>query len=92
MMSNFWSFFATTLWQGFLRPIDMRIEVEKLDSGLQARVVICQESLSKFNSGHESCHMINSYKSVWAMVSPDAEPDNGLLLYEFFNRFHNGSP
>ena len=86
-MSNFWSFFGTTLWQGFLRPIDMRIEVEKLDSGLQARVVICQKCFSKSNS-----RMTNSSKSVWAMVSPDAEPDNGLLLYEFYNRFHNGSP
>lgn len=34
LMSSFPKFLATTLWQGFLRPVDMRIEVGKLGADL----------------------------------------------------------
>ena len=34
MMQDFGTFLATASWQGFLRPVDMRVEIEKLGSDL----------------------------------------------------------
>ena len=34
MMQDFGTFLSTATWQGFLRPVDMRVEIEKLGSDL----------------------------------------------------------
>ena len=35
MMKSFWSFFMVVLWQGYLRPVDMRQEIDKMNGNLQ---------------------------------------------------------
>ena len=35
LMSNFGTFLTTAVWQGFLRPVDMRREIDKLGEDLQ---------------------------------------------------------
>ena len=92
-MKDITSFLPVVLWQGFLRPIDLRIEIETFNEDLQVQGsthnltglpndIFCVSV--RGNSGEPST-------SLWPAFSFNVEFAYGLLLYEFYHFFYNRS-
>ena len=85
-MKDITSFLPVVLWQGFLRPIDLRIEIETFNEDLQVQ-----------GSTHNPNGIINVFppeelrSSLREAVSFNIEFAYGLLLYEFYHFFYNRS-
>ena len=86
MMTDITSFLPVVLWQGFLRPIDLRIEIETFNEDLQVQgsTYSLNGIIIVFQSGELST-------SLWEAVSFNIEFANGLFLYEFHHFFYNRS-
>ena len=86
MMKDITSFLPVVLWQGFLRPIDLRIEIETFNEDLQV-----QGSTYSLNGIIIVYQLGEPSTSLWETVSFNIEFANGLLLYEFYHFFYNRS-
>ena len=84
MMKDITSFLPVVLWQGFLRPIDLRIEIETFNEDLQVQGSTHNSVSIRGSSGEPSA-------SLWPAFSFNVEFAYGLLLYEFYHFFYNRS-
>ena len=99
MMKDITSFLPVVLWQGFLRPIDLRIEIETFNEDLQVQgsSQYLKFRLSTIRTVIEFCRVdsVNVFRceeltqSLRQAVSFNTEFAYGLFLYEFYYFFYN---